>query len=321
MELKRDNLGRFVKGTIPPYAGESMPDEVRKKLRVKALTPERLEKSLVNLQPDGINVAKRADVQEKIAQSHKGHLASIETRQKMSTIHKERQKDPKLRQRTSNTLKQFCEDPTVKEKKARASLGRVQSPSERAKKSEATTEAWQDTEIRVKVSNGIKEAYTRPEVQEKQKAGVHRRWENFDERQRQSLLSKQLWQNPEYIKKVLKGIGRKPTKPELILNSILTKHFPEFKYNGDYSLGIMVAGLIPDFVNVNGKKEIIEVFGDYHHSPEFVGDKWQRTELGKIMLYNSVGWRCLVIWEHNIKSLTEGELVDRIQSFFRERRR
>lgn len=321
MELKRDNLGRFVKGTIPPYADKPMPDEVRQKLRVKALTPERIEKSLANLQPDRINVVKRPDIREKIADAHRGHPASLEIRQKMSAIHKERQKDPDLRQRTSNTLKQFCEDPAVREGKAEASLGRIQSPSEKAKKSKAITRSWQDTEVRTKISNSIREAYTKPEVKERQKSGVHKRWGKTNERYKQSLLSKQLWQNPEYIRKVIKGIGRRPTKPERTIDSILNEHFPEFRYNGDYSLGIMVAGFMPDFVNINGKKEIIEVFGDYHHSPEIIEGDWRRSELGKIMAYNSVGWNCLIIWEHEIKNLTKEELTTKIETFFGKRRR
>lgn len=320
MEIKRDKLGRFVKGTIPPYANKPMPLEVKAKIRAKALTPERLETSIANLEPNGVNVSKLPDVREKIAEFHRGRRASMETSQKMSKTQKQRFQDPELRQRMSTRLKQVCKDPDVKRRKAEVSKGRVQSVSERAKKSEATTKVWQDAEIRTQMSSGIKEAYTRPEVKEKQKAGVHRRWESSDERHKQALLSKQLWQDPRYIRKVIQGTSRRPTKPERILDSLLTEHFPEFKYNGDFSLGITIGGMIPDFVNVNGKKQVIEVFGDYHHSPEFLGDKWQQTELGKIMLYNSLGWKCLVLWEYDIEALAQEELIDKIRYFFRKAR-
>lgn len=250
-----------------------------------------------------------------IAETHRGHIASPETCHKMSDIHKKRQQDLVLRQRTSATLKEYFKNPDVRQRKAKASRGRRQSADERDKKAEAMKLAWRQPEIRNRISSASKEAIDRPEVKERRRVGIHRRWENPSERQRQSLLSKELWQDPEYVRKVLAGIGRKPTKPELILDSILNNHFPEFKYNGDYSLGIMITGQIPDFVNVNGKKEIIEVFGDYHHSPQFVADKWQRTELGKVMLYNSVGWKCLVIWEHEIKALKAEELLCKIETF------
>ena len=247
----------------------------------------------------------------------KGHIASEETRCKMSDTHKRRQQDPVLRQRISAGLKEYCKDPRVREMKAEVSRGRQQGKDERNKKSEASKRNWQNPEIRQNMVANMKEAHTRPEVKENLKVAIRNRWENPSERYKQSLLSKKLWQEPEYVRKVLAGIGRKPTKPELILGSILSEHLPEFKYNGDYSLGITIAGQIPDFVNVDGKKEILEVFGDYHHSPEFTGKRWQGTELGKIMLYNSVGWKCLVIWEHEIKTLKAEELVYKIETFFR----
>lgn len=315
MEIKRDKLGRFMKGSVPPYADEPMPSEVRAKIRAKALTPGRLEISIANLHPNGINIAKRPDVREKIAETHRGHIASPETRLKMSEAHRKRYKNPALRQQISTTLKEFCKNPDVRQRKAQASMGRPQSASEREKKAKAMKQVWQEPEIRNRIISHIKEAIDRPEVKEKHRIGIHRRWQNPIEKQRQSLLSKQLWQDPEYVKKVIKGIGRKPTKPEQILASILDKYFPEFRYNGDYSLGIMIAGQIPDFINVNGKKEIIEVFGDYHHSPEVLGDRWQGSELGKVMIYNSLGWKCLVIWEHALKELTEEELIHKIETF------
>lgn len=58
-----------------------------------------------------------------------------------------------------------------------------------------------------------------------------------------------------------------PTKPELKLDELLSLHFPnQFKYNGDYGLGISLNRLIPDFVNVNGKKQVIELLVLMQHS-------------------------------------------------------
>lgn len=153
-------------------------------------------------------------------------------------------------------------------------------------------------------------------------------------RQKQSRIVKELWQKPEYIRKhsehsialwqnadyvaaVMKARSLKPTKPERQLNDILSRYFPEFEYNGNGRLGVTLGGLTPDFVNVNGKKAVIEVFGDYYHSPRILGDRWQGSELGKIMVYNSLGWKCLVIWEHELKELTEEQIVDKIKTFQR----
>lgn len=128
-----------------------------------------------------------------------------------------------------------------------------------------------------------------------------------------------LWQDPEFVKKMMLAFHKKPTKPEKRLEAILDKYSPEFKYNGDGRLGITLGGLTPDFVNINGKKDLIEVFGDYYHSPEVVGDDWRRSELGKVMVYNSLGWKCLVIWEHQLKELAEAQIVDKIRTFFKRK--
>lgn len=134
-----------------------------------------------------------------------------------------------------------------------------------------------------------------------------------------SEIRKRDWQNPEYIAKLMQAMGVKPNKLERKFMVLAAKHFPQFKYNGDGRLGVSPGGLTPDFVNTNEEKELIEIFGDYYHSPEVIGDDWRRSELGKLMIYNSVGWDCLVIWEHELKELTEEEIVDKISSFSRRR--
>jgi len=129
------------------------------------------------------------------------------------------------------------------------------------------------------------------------------------------------WANPEYRNKralaIKRGQSIRPTSPEKQLIGLLATHFPQFKYNGDGRLGVTLGGLTPDFVNINGKKDLIEVFGDYYHSPEFLGNKWKGSELGRIMVYNSLGYRCLVIWEHELKGLAEKQIVNKIKEFSR----
>lgn len=119
------------------------------------------------------------------------------------------------------------------------------------------------------------------------------------------------WRDPEYVRKLMRALHTKPTKPEQRLMDIFSKNLPQFEYNGDFRLEVMVGGLIPDFVNINGKKEIIEFFS-YHHSPEVIGDDWRRSELGKVMIYNSLGWKCLVIWQSELDQLSDSEVVGKI---------
>jgi len=110
------------------------------------------------------------------------------------------------------------------------------------------------------------------------------------------------------------GCNRRPNKQERHLEEILDKYFPkEWKFVGDGS--VILFGLNPDFINCNGQKKIIEVFGDYWHSKE--GIAWHRTELGRIMAYNSIGYRTLIVWESELKD--EEAVIAKIQAFMRER--
>jgi len=165
------------------------------------------------------------------------------------------------------------------------------------------------------ISKVIKELWQDPEYRARALEGARGRGQNPLFRLKDSEAHRRLWQNHEFVKKMMLAFSKKPTKPEKQLEAILDRHFPLFKYNGDFSQGMMLGGLTPDFVNVNGKKQVIEVFGDYWHSPEIIGDDWRRSELGKVMIYNSVGFDCLVIWERELKKLTEEEIVEKISDF------
>lgn len=154
-------------------------------------------------------------------------------------------------------------------------------------------------------------------------------------------LSKKMWDKPDYRKKVTnslieswknkesreqhvrachRGCKRGINKPEKCLQIILDKHFPnEFKYNGNCELGVVLGGCVPDFVNVNGKKQVIEVFGDYWHDRSNMD--WKQTEFGRKTAYSQLGYKCVIIWEHELvnsprygKQLTESELVKRMAS-------
>jgi len=108
------------------------------------------------------------------------------------------------------------------------------------------------------------------------------------------------------LRAILKGLKIKPTKPEKELNILIDKACPdEYTYSGDGLF--IIAGLCPDFTNINGKKKVIEMFGDYFHQGENPQDKTNR--------YAEFGFDCLVIWEHDLKEKSEEELVETIRKF------
>jgi len=102
------------------------------------------------------------------------------------------------------------------------------------------------------------------------------------------------------------GAGKKPNKIEKLLMRLLESHLPsqfEFVGNGIFWVGSMN----PDFKHKNGERKVIEVYGDYWHRGEDPKDR--------IDLFKECGYDCLVIWEHELKTLEEEIIVRRIKNF------
>ena len=53
----------------------------------------------------------------------------------------------------------------------------------------------------------------------------------------------------------------------------------------------------PDFINTNGKKQVIELFGTYWH-PVF-------DVANRIEHYKQYGFACLIIWEDELADLSK----------------
>lgn len=103
----------------------------------------------------------------------------------------------------------------------------------------------------------------------------------------------------EVVRKIIKSNRLKPNKAELQLQNILNTHFPnEWKFVGDGQ--VIIGGLCPDFININNRKLLIELYGSYWHSEKQLRN-WKSTELGRIMHYNSYGFKCIVIWEKELR--------------------
>lgn len=125
--------------------------------------------------------------------------------------------------------------------------------------------------------------------------------------------AKERWQNPEYREKTIRAIVTgshiKPNLSELKLYSILQKCLPnEFALNvlGDK---MILGGKIPDFVNINGKKQLVELYGEFWHSPEME----RETPEERINYFRKFGFNTLIIWEAEMKN--EGMLKTKILNF------
>lgn len=119
-----------------------------------------------------------------------------------------------------------------------------------------------------------------------------------------SANSLAMWKNKESQERMRIARNAKPNRAESSLCSILDTVYPgEWKYTGDFSF--IINGKCPDFVNCNGQKKIIELFGDYWHRGENPQDR--------IDVFTPFGYETLVIWEHELKQIES--VTNKIRGF------
>lgn len=107
-----------------------------------------------------------------------------------------------------------------------------------------------------------------------------------------------------------KALHIRPNKCEIYLGKLIEIACPkQYIYTGDGSL--MISGYAPDYTNIDGQKKVIEMFGNYWHG-DMTAD-WKGTELGRMMLFNYFGFKCLIVWEKELKF--EDEVLVRIKKF------
>ncbi len=199
----------------------------------------------------------------------KGRPRSRETRLKIAKAN------------TGNNLGKPCSEET-REKIGLANLGRHHTK-----------------EARLKMSNALKgekhPGYGKPRSEEtKRKISLGK----LGKKRPDTSKRMKEWQS-KYMRTITKIF---PNKPEKKIIDIINKYNLPYKYTGDGAFWI--ENMNPDFVNCNGEKIALEVFGDY----------WHRDDNGEreIML-KKYGWDCIIIWEHEIKELPELEIVKRIR--------
>lgn len=116
----------------------------------------------------------------------------------------------------------------------------------------------------------------------------------------------------ENVEKWAKSIQIAPNKKEQFLDSFLQSYFPnEWKFVGDGQ--VILGHSIPDFINCNGKKQIIELFGDYWHSEKLTGKNNIENELERKKIFSEFGYKTLVIWERELKDVSL--LLNKIKEF------
>ncbi len=216
--------------------------------------------------------------------------------------------------------------PKTKEHRAKlsaANKGKHPTEETRAKLSVALKKLWQDVEYQARMSMAKKgeknpfygKHHTKETIQRDRvahigkhvrteiKKGEHRspvteftservkaQWQAPGFRAMRSTATKQLWQNPEHAQKVFRNAS--PNKAELKLEDILNRYFPgQWKFVGNK--GVKLGELYPDFLNVNGKKQVIELFGAHWHDVFDIAKKRDS--------YRKYGFDVAIVWEDELK--------------------
>ena len=93
------------------------------------------------------------------------------------------------------------------------------------------------------------------------------------------------------------------TKPELIFEEICKNNNLLFHFVGDSQLWIgKEKKLNPDFCELNGKKIVVEIFGDYWHSPlQNPKIREGATLAFREKHYKKYGWKSVFVWENDLK--------------------
>lgn len=130
-----------------------------------------------------------------------------------------------------------------------------------------------------------------------------------------SCSSKKMWKNAKYrnevSKKALLNSNRSPNNTEKKLNIIINKTLPN-EYNFVGQGKVIIDGLCPDFININGQKKIIELYGDYWH--KMPNRKLQDAR--RIKTYKKYGYKTLIVWEHELKDIDK--VTNKIENFNKE---
>jgi len=128
-------------------------------------------------------------------------------------------------------------------------------------------------------------------------------WGAWKKRDSERLKKSNPSHNPETLKKILKSAGKHPNGEETLISKFIDKNFPgEYVFSGDGS--VIIGYYNPDFINVNGKKKLIEYNGCWYHHCKicFPNSKVDKRHEHRIKSYQKYGFEVLTIFSHEMKN-------------------
>jgi len=92
-----------------------------------------------------------------------------------------------------------------------------------------------------------------------------------------------------------------PSELECYVIAIIQKSELPIQYTGNAGKDFIFGSRTPDFTSMTNRDFIISIFGDYWHSEEDVANE--------IAHYKKYGYSCHILWEHEIKKMSDDELL------------
>ena len=204
-------------------------------------------------------------------------------------------------------------------KSSQYNLKRYQNPYEVERTKQALLKYHYNNSYARKVAHeGQVRRFSDPDEREKDRQGQLRRYQDPLEHEKSSLAQYKRWRNLTtrqrdiYIQSIIKSYKLRPTSPELCVQGLLNSAYPyEWKYTGNGQ--VIIGGLNPDFTNINGKKQVIEMFGNYWHSEARTNRTKKQEVRYRHKTYAKYGFSTLVIWEDELKD--QNKVVKKISKF------
>jgi hypothetical protein len=127
------------------------------------------------------------------------------------------------------------------------------------------------------------------------------------------LMKNPKWKS-QWLQHCISAQNIRPNKLELKVLRVSQRHNLPLKYVGDGQ--VIIGGKCPDFIDNNGQKKIVEVFGEYWHRRKDIA--WHQTEHGTRKVYAQYGFECLILWENELKNISDDCLLVKLQEFLKD---
>jgi len=256
------------------------------------------------------------------AEAKTGYKASEETKRKMSEVHKGRdtlagRRTAPFRRKIRETVKKLWNNAKYRKKQSEAH----KTPRPDLRRRVTLTCEQCGREFEVVLARKDTATFCSKKCADLSRVGTPawnkgKSWSEETKR-KVSRGVKRLWEDPEYrenqtraiVEATMRAVHVRPTEPEQQLIDLVEKYNLPYKYVGDGS--VIINRFCPDFINYNGQKKIIEVFGDYWHNRPNM--PYHRTEKGRKAVFSEYGFETLVIWEHELKE--PDKILQRILEF------